>query len=444
MKLINAGWIPTYDIKSKQFNDPLQLKYKAHVYQKSGTDWNDVKVTLSTGNPNINVEKPVLAAHYLNFVSKYDHSNFTAKKKEKYFYNPTVKRVIGRVSDASGLPLPGVNIVIAGTNVGTQTDFDGNYAIDISRGQRLIFSYLGSKTEELPIYSSLMNLRLEEDASQLEEVVVMGYGTTGSSSRVKVRGMSSVQANSEPLYIVDGVPLNGFTMGDLDKNEIQSIDILQDASSTAIYGSRGANGVVVITTKKSSVKEDFTNTQFIIKKTFNIPSDGDITAIEINTFSLDATYEHFAAPIINENVFLTASFKDWEQYNLLPGEANIYFEGGYAGKTSIDPYTNITVSRKQDKNFKSKSFTGSNRVLERTYTLEVKNNKATAIDLKLMDRIPLSQNKDIKIDNIETYNADYDKLKGILSWNLKIASKESKNEKFSFKIKYPKYKHISL
>ena len=213
----------------------------------------------------------------------------------------------------------------------------------------------------------------------------------------------------------------------------------------------------MITTKKSTIQDDLTNTKFRIKKPYSIASDGDITAIEINTFKMPATYEYFAAPIINENVFLTASFKDWEKYQLLPGEANIYFEGAYAGKSTIDPYTvkkemvlslgmdqNITVTRKQNRNFKSKSFTGSNRILDRTYDLEVKNNKNTAITLKLMDRIPKSQNKEIKVADIETFDADYDKKKGILTWTIDLDAQENKSKSFSFQVKYPRGKYISL
>ena len=159
-----------------------------------------------------------------------------------------------------------------------------------------------------------------------------------NSSGIKIRGLNSLRHYQAPLYIIDGIPVDGFVEGDLDTSEIQSIDILKGADG-GIYGSRGANGVVLITTKKSSTKEGATKTEFVIKKTYTIPSDGDITAIEINSFRLPANYEYFAAPILNENVFLTASFTNWERHQLLPGEANIYFEGTYAGKTVLDPYT---------------------------------------------------------------------------------------------------------
>ena len=461
----DAGWIPNYDIKSEKLNDPLKLTYKAHVYQKTGIDWNQVKINLSSGNPNLNVTKPLLGTKYLNFVSRYSKRYESTTKKQKYFYNPTVKKVIGQVTDGDGSPLPGVNIVIKGSTKGTQTDFDGYFSLDVQNGRELVVSYIGFNRKEMPIYSSVMNIKLEEDVAMLEEVVLTGYATTlqGRAAGVSIRGVSSNNPYSRPqqpklpLYVIDGVPVDGFMEGDLDENEIQSIEILNRENAQVLYGSRANNGVVIITTKKSNLKKEITNTRFEIKKTYSITSNGDITSIELNTFQLDAKYEHFAVPIVNENVFMTTTFTDWEQYNLLPGEANIYFEGTFAGKTTLDPYTeqnemtlslgidpNITVTRKQIKDFKSKSFTGSNRILDRTYELVVKNNKVTPIHLKLMDRIPLSQNKEIKVDDIEKPNAIYDTKKGLLTWKIQLDSKASKTETFSFQVKYPKYRTISL
>ncbi len=480
----NAGWVPNYDIRSKAINTPLKLSYKANVYQNTGQDWNNVKVILSTGNPDYNIAKPKLETHYLNFVSSYQKRYAPSLKKKGYAYNPAVKRVVGVVTDASGMPLPGTNVVVKGTTIGTVTDFDGNYSLAIPYGQELVFSYIGQVTQELPLYSSIINVQMEEDATALEEVVVVGYGTSsnkrnlagsvssisaenliqGRAAGVRIRGASGISGSSakisyrepSPLYIIDGVPVEGFEEGDLDAVEIQDIEILK-GDNTALYGSRGLQGVVIITTKKSKTKEGATKTEFVIKKTYTIPSDGDITAVEINAFTLPATYEYFAAPIINENVFLTASFTDWEKHQLLPGEANIYFEGTYAGKTVLDPYTtkkemalslgidpNITVTRKQERNFKSKSFTGSNRILNRTYNLEIKNNKGVAIDLRLLDRIPKSQNKEIRVSDVVTNDATYETKKGVLTWAMNLKPQESKTTHFSFQVKYPRGKYISL
>ena len=478
----DAGWIPNYDIKSKDINAPLNLTYKAHVYQKTGKDWDNVKIVLSTGNPNINVSKPNLGTKFLNFTTSYRLKKKTLKI-QRYVYNPSVKKVTGTVLDESGAPLPGANVAVRGSSNGTQTDFDGHFSLDVQNGQELAVSYLGFHDESLPIYSSVMNIRLEEDASALEEVVVTGLGAKrenhslgyavssvnsedigGRTPGVKIRGISSIKSKKSftpkpksPLYVIDGTVMEDFIEGDLDEKEIQSIDVLKGINATNVYGYRGANGVVVITTKKSRAQDDITNTKFIIKKPYTILSDGDITAIEINTFKLGAKYEYFAAPVVNENVFLTTTFSDWEKFNLLPGETNIYFKGGYAGKTTIDPYTtkkemtislgidpNITVTRLQNKNFKSKSFIGSNRLLRRVYDLEIKNNKAMAIELRLMDRIPISQNKEIKVEDIETNLAEFDSEKGMLTWQLKLSPQETKTESFSFTVKYPRYKRISI
>ncbi|MGJ8733735.1 MAG: mucoidy inhibitor MuiA family protein [Cellulophaga sp.] len=456
----DAGWVPTYDIKSKNTASNLQLKYKANVYQNTGNEWKNVKINLSTGNPIKLTTKPVIDTKYLNFTNGYNYQS-KAIKKSKYYYNPSVKKVTGVVTDASGQPLPGCNVLIKGTNIGTQTDFDGNYTIATYTGRELQFSYIGMQTTELPIYASIINTKLDEDNEALDEVVVTGYSSSlqGKVAGVKVRGTSTLTTNKPelPLYIVDGVPMENFIEGDIDANDIQSLEKLNGVSATAVYGSRATNGVIVITTKKSTTEDDVTNTTFAIKKPYSIKSDGDIIAIEINTFNLDATYEYLSIPVLNENVFLTASFKNWEQYNLLPGEANIYFKGGFAGKTVIDPYkttkemvvslgvdAGITVTRKQDRNFKGKSLFGNNRVLNRAYDLEIKNNKSTAITVKLIDRIPLSENKEIKVSEIETYNANYNDAKGLLTWKIDLNSKETQKERFSYQVKYPKNKHISL
>jgi TonB-linked SusC/RagA family outer membrane protein len=208
--------------------------------------------------------------------------------------------VSGTVTDAEGTTLPGVNIVEKGTDNGTITDVDGRYSIMVAGPEAtLVFSYVGYLQEEMAVGSSTtINISLIEDILQLDEVVVVGYGTTkksdltgaltsltsetieeqpvqnalqamqgkaagvdvmsnirpGEVARVRIRGNKSLTASEsekEPIYIVDGVPILG-SLNTINPHDIASIDILKDASATAIYGSRGANGVVLITTKKGS------------------------------------------------------------------------------------------------------------------------------------------------------------------------------------------------
>ncbi|MGV8945800.1 MAG: SusC/RagA family TonB-linked outer membrane protein [Lutibacter sp.] len=216
------------------------------------------------------------------------------------------KTVTGKVSDASG-PLPGVTVLIKGTKTGTQTDFDGNFSIKATTGAVLQFSFIGySTTEQTVGASNVLNVSMKESAEALEEVIVMGYGTQrkteitgstvqvnadaieqvpvasvdqvlqgkvaglvfsgssgtpGSASNIRIRGVSSITAGNEPLYVIDGVPMSNpnvsatsagsslSALSSLNSANIESITVLKDASATAAYGARGANGVIVITTK---------------------------------------------------------------------------------------------------------------------------------------------------------------------------------------------------
>ncbi|CAM2973117.1 TonB-linked outer membrane protein, SusC/RagA family [Flavobacterium succinicans] len=216
-----------------------------------------------------------------------------------------VKTVSGTVSDAVG-PIPGVNVMVKGTKNGTQTSFDGSYAIKAKQGDVLVFSFVGMKDVSKAVDASdKLNVKLESnEAEKLEEVVVVGYGVqrkkeiTGAISQIKgdaiaglvspsfesllggrsagvqvtapngilgqaptvrIRGVASISSGTQPLYIVDGMPIysgdlggyaNANGLGDINPNDIESFEVLKDGAATAIYGSRAANGVILITTKK--------------------------------------------------------------------------------------------------------------------------------------------------------------------------------------------------
>ncbi|WP_445381341.1 SusC/RagA family TonB-linked outer membrane protein [Robiginitalea sp. IMCC43444] len=206
------------------------------------------------------------------------------------------KTISGNVTDQNGLPLPGVSVVVVGTTRGTQTDFDGNYSLNASMGETLRYSYLGQKTVTRVVgASNTINIQMEEDAETLEEVVVVGYGTRsselstsavatvktdaiesfvpstsvdnilqgqaagvqvtaangrpGQTAFVQIRGVGSINASTTPLYVIDGTPVDAGFVNNLNPNDIESLSILKDAATVSKYGSRGANGVVVITTK---------------------------------------------------------------------------------------------------------------------------------------------------------------------------------------------------
>ncbi|WP_179319987.1 DUF4139 domain-containing protein [Winogradskyella helgolandensis] len=418
----NAGWFPIYDLKAEKINSPISLEYKAHVFQNSGCDWTDINLVLSTSDPNTNNEKPVVNPKYLNFISGYNnYQSQRATRSYNYKYNPLVKHVSGVVSTSSdGLPLPGVSVIEKGTSNGIQTDFDGRYTLKTTTGNSIVYSYVGMKTEELPIHSSIMNVTLDDDVNTLDEVVVVGYGTTTKETFKTPGFINKVQLMIDDDFEEDVKPVNYTATGHV-------------------------------------VETGITNTRFEINKKHSIPSDGDISVIEIDKFSVPATYNYFAAPVLNENVFLTAKIGNWEQYNLLPAEANVYFEGSYSGKTNINPSAttdsltvslgvdpNIIVKRKQLNDFKKTTFIGNNKVIQKAFEIEIKNNKQSDIQLTVLDRIPKSQAKTIKIDDIETGNSSYDEDKGILKWTFNLKSSATENVKHSYSVKFPKGKRVNL
>jgi len=205
--------------------------------------------------------------------------------------------VTGTISDQDGVPLPGVNVIIKGTNTGTSTDFDGNYSITADEDDTLVFSFVGFLNQEVKVGTSTsLDVSLELGSSELEEVVITGYGTskkrdlTGAIAQIKteviqranpvqaaaslqgqiagvvvtktagkpgdafdinIRGLNNFDnEKTRPLVVVDGIL--GANLNDINPVDIETIDVLKDASSTAVYGARGANGVVIITTKKGS------------------------------------------------------------------------------------------------------------------------------------------------------------------------------------------------
>lgn len=239
--------------------------------------------------------------------------------------------VSGNVTESStGLPVPGVNVIVQGTSNGTITDFDGNYTIqNVSNDDILVFSFLGFTTQEIPYEGqSTININLDEDAASLDEVVLIGYGATseqdatgavekissesfnqgavvspeqliagksagvqitpgggapGQGGTIRIRGGSSLSASNDPLIVVDGVPLDQRgvagsrnALNSINPNEIEDFTVLKDAAATSIYGSRASNGVILITTRKGKKDSPFQFTYDLKTSIGNITDKVDV------------------------------------------------------------------------------------------------------------------------------------------------------------------------
>lgn len=262
--------------------------------------------------------------------------------------------VSGNVKDATGEGIIGATVLEKGTTNGTVTDLDGNFSIKVAQGKTLVFSYIGMKTKEVKVTGDApINVTLEDENTTLNEVVVVGYGTVkkkdlmgsvatvGSDKlaavpvanaaealqgkmagvqitttegspdadvNIRVRGGGSITQSNEPLYIVDGFPVE--SISDIPSSDIEDITVLKDASSTAIYGSRGANGVILVTTKsgkegKLSVSYNFYYSAKKMAKKLNVLGSGDY-----------ARWQYEAAQLANHPEYYTKFFGDYADVDL--------------------------------------------------------------------------------------------------------------------------------
>lgn len=293
--------------------------------------------------------------------------------------NAQGKKVTGTVSDANG-PLIGVNVMVKGTTTGTITDVDGNYSLEVPQNAVLIFKYIGFNPMEKAVGgSSTLNIQMVEDSQQLDEVVVVGYGIqrksdlTGSVTSVKaeelntfpssnvgdmlrgkaaginvtatsgrpgsapdilIRGKRSLTGGNEPLYVVDGVPVDSEGFANLNNADIKSLEVLKDAAAQAIYGARAANGVILVTTKrgeKGKVQVDFNTylgSQFLTKN-FDFYSGEEFyqlrkEAVRTELGRMPESAHEVLADEMMEKAYADKKFTNWESLMLDPALVQKY------------------------------------------------------------------------------------------------------------------------
>lgn len=405
----NAGWTPNYDFRVEKLSEPINIVYKANVFQYSGEDWKDVKLSLSTANPRQNGEAPVLKNWFLGVKNDYSQylNNINAP------INEAVTEVRGKVTSISdGQALPGVSITLKGTTLGTQTDANGNYKINIppnlSVKKVLVFFMIGMNSQEVNVSSNNINVEMGEDSKSLQEVVVVGYGT---QMRKEMTGAMVVLKDSKG-------------------KDVQRLEIEE--------------------------KDAPTSQSFEILMPYSIPSDGKVYVVEIKEDEIPATYEHFCIPKIDLDVFLNAKIIDWEKYKLLEGEASLFVDGTYLGKSKLNLSNkdtlnlsfgrdkNVLVTRTKLKDFQKKQFIGSSKSEQRAYEISVRNTKSEGINLVLEDQFPISKIKEVSVEDKEAPEAEINEETGKLIWKKLILP--SKEQKFTFKytVKSPKSGYIEV
>lgn len=409
----NAGWFPNYDIRVKDIQSPANLNYKANVYQTSGEDWKDVSLTLSTGNPTQSGTKPELAPWLLRF---YVPSYGNNRRQEAGVYyglsSGPIKTIQGRVTDQYGEGLIGATVIVSGTTTGTVTDLDGNYTIEVpAGGKSLTFSYVGFETFETAISSGVMNVVMNEGMI-LDEVVVVG-SRSPLSKVFKNKKSKQLKAEKNKLPASKPIPVQK--------------------------------------------EEKTTSVEFKIDIPYTIPTDGQQKTVQIKKEEIPAFYQYYCVPKIDEDAFLTAQITDWENYDLLSGEVNLFFEGTYLGKSFLDVGNledtlnislgrdkNIIIERKRLKEFTKKQFIGNKRTDSRAWEIDIRNKKKQPINLVIEDQFPISTTDEIEVTQGKYQGATLDEDTGKLVWKIKMAPTESKTLTFNYSVKYPKKKRLQL
>jgi len=393
----NASWYPTYDIRVKDVSNPVNISYKANVSQNCGEEWKDVRLTLSTGNPTISGNKPELKPDYLSF--------------GMYFTDPSaaaIGRVSGRIIGADDRQtIAGASIRIKGTSIGTVSDVNGNFSLQLpSSSAVLVFSYIGYQTQEQTVTSGVMNIDLRPSPSALNEVVVIGYGSTADADSY------TPEAKREPMV---------------------------------------ASALAVPVTKL----ENQTDIEFAIDEPYSIPSDGKQYTVDINQVEVQAGYEYAVTPKLNTNAFLTARLTDWSKYNFLSGEANLFYEGTFIGKSllntdavkdtldiSLGTDKSIVVTRSALSELTSKQSLSSNKKDTRDWQIEVKNRKNQIVNLLVEDQVPVSQNSAIEVETQELSGGKMDPNSGKVLWHFMLNPNDDKKVELKYQVKFPKNQSV--
>jgi hypothetical protein len=404
----NAGWFPRYDVRVETISKPMRLEYKADVFQNTGVDWKNVKLSLSTADPNKSGVLPNLTSWYLNYERNTRFKDKDYSNPNALFYNDNEYRAVsGRVTDDTGEGLPGVNVVVRGTTRGTTTDLDGDYQLTVSGSDQLVFSFVGFESQEINVNGrSTIDLSMG-GVTELQEVVAKGH--FDAFSDIRVRGNTSISGNHK---------------------------------------------AEVITTSTIQNQTSFT---FELDIPFSVKSNGEKLTVDLDQHEINADYQYYTIPKLDADAFLIAQMVGWDKFNLLEGEANLFFEGTFVGQTILNPRAfndtldislgidkSISIERTKIDDFSKRRTLGSNKIDSRGFKIKIRNQKDQVLKLKIFDQIPVSAISDISIDAVELSGGKLDEKSGKVTWELELKPNEQIELILHYEVKYPKRERVIL
>jgi len=395
----NAGWYPSYDVRVTSIEQPLQLTYKAEVYQHTGVDWENVKLKFSNATPNQSGLAPELETWYLNYTR---NTRFKPAPQKPLAIG--VQIVSGKVLDENGDPLAGAAVMVEGTTVGTFADEAGNFTLTLPNdASQLLISYVGYETTELPITAENLSTRLQPQELNLSEVVTTRGLVAGLELRAKRR-------RKQPAA---------------------------DITTTTI--------------------ENQTTVEFELDAPYSIKSEGEKRSINLRTYEVAADYIYYAVPKLDKDAFLMANIPQWESYNLLQGEANLYFEDAYVGRTILDAGSlndtlqlslgrdkSILIGREKITDFTRRKIMGNKLIESRRFRMLIRNKKSQPIKLRLYDQLPLAVINDIVVTPSALSGGKMDEQSGEVFWELELAPQQQIELLLGYEVKYPKSERVIL
>ncbi len=402
-----AGWTPEYDVRVDDISQPIDLRYRARVYQDSGEDWSQISLTLSTGDPSRSATAPDLRTWRVRpglLPPVYQPSKPIVEAG-------TIRSVRGRVKDTEGGALIGATVLVEGTTVGTITDLDGRFELELpGEAEFLRVDYSGYNNKSVPITGVELEIVLEQKVDLLQEVVVTGYASNGVEDLLQGR--------------TAGVNINRRD-GRKAQDEAAPVPTRTDRQATSVT--------------------------FAIELPYTIPSDGQPRSVEIKRYEVPATFHHLAVPKREPDVYLSAVVRDWEQYHLVSGDLQLFFEGTYLGTSRLevertadtlllslgrDP--GVVVTREANKEFRVPGgFLSGKRVDSRGWTIAVRNTKQQPVELTILDQVPVSADGRVEVEVRLPEAALLDEDKGILKWKLTVPPSGERKLVFGYAVRYP-------
>jgi len=466
----SAGWNAIYDVRVTSVAEPITLISKANVYQETGEDWNSVALTLTSSNPVSLNESPTLSTWS---VSRYSSSSPLPTYYSLGTFSPTGTCIIkGKVTDKTTqepLPFAAVTLSYNGKIItSTFTDMDGYYSLKTADAGKydVKVAFVGYNSTLLSGVDMNVNriasgnVELESSKITMNEVEIVSEKST--TTGWDYEGSGTVANMQQEQYS----PVSGGVNGKIDYNDyrgnvttkgsrsLSDISVATDGDTKSYSNSQLIDEKNIVPNKTAFSPTSF---QYTIDVPYTVPADGKDYSVQIKEFSVPAIYEYSTIPKADKNAFLMANIVDWDQFNLMKGKTNLYYEGTYIGtsylnvgsvddtlKVSLGNDQSINIKRERLKEVRSKKFLSSSVKETFGWEISVRNNKKEKITINIMDQFPVSADKEIEVELLESSGAVVDNDKGELKWKVDINPGETKKYTIKYSVKYPSSYQMDL